>query len=203
MGGRPQNPAATILSVRRGDAGALERLLDSYRGFLRLLARASLGGAGNVGVDASDIVQETLIRAHERFDQFRGTSEGELVAWLKRILSNRVVDAHRRHGGGGRALRHEASLDALIDRSSHALERLLPAGGPTPSHAAAARERGVLLAQALATLPPDQQEVVVLRSLHGRDWGDVGRLTGRTSDAARVMWGRAVRGLGRALRRSP
>jgi RNA polymerase sigma-70 factor (ECF subfamily) len=201
---RTSDPSAAIRAVRSGDRRALEGLLESYRHLLRLLARASLDGALGGKADASDVVQDTLIRAHERFDQFRGSSEGELVAWLKRILANNVADAHRRFlGNGGRALVRERSLDALLDRPSRALDGLAPAHATTPSQGAAARERSVLLADALETLPPDHREVVVLRSLRELEWSEVGRLMGRTPDAARVMWGRAVRGLGRAMRRGP
>jgi RNA polymerase sigma-70 factor (ECF subfamily) len=201
---RTEAPSDLIRAVRAGDRRALDGLLESYRHLLRLLARASLDGALGGKADASDVVQDTLIRAHDRFDQFRGSTEGELVAWLKRILSHTVVDVHRRFlGNGGRALVRERSLDALLDRPSRALDGLLPANATTPSQGAATRERSVLLAEALETLPPDHREVVVLRSLRELEWGEVGRLMGRSPDAARVMWGRAVRGLGRALRGAP
>ncbi len=194
------DPSARIRAVRAGDRESLAGLLESYRSLLRLLARSSLDGALAAKADASDLVQETLLKAHQRFDQFQGASEPELVAWLRRILARTIADLHRRfQGNEGRALDREQSLDALLDRSSQAAANLLPANGASPSQGAAARERAVLLADVLERLPAAHRDVIVLRSIQELEWSEVGRRTGRTAEAARVMWGRAVRELGRAM----
>lgn len=186
-------PQDLILAARAGDQDARARLLEAYRNYLRLMARASIGSALEVRADASDLAQETLIKAHARFGQFRGSSERELVAWLRQILRRSLVDLVRRYKrSAGRSLGRERSLDASLQHSSQALERLLDAGGTTPSGAAQRRERGVLLADALSHLGEDHREVIVLRTLEEREWKDVGERMGRSADAVRMLWVRAL-----------
>jgi RNA polymerase sigma-70 factor (ECF subfamily) len=196
----PMDPSDRIRAVRTAEGLGLADLLEPYRPFLRLLARTSLVGALGGKADASDVVQETLLKAHAKFGQFRGGTEPELVAWLKRILANNVADLHRRYyANDGRAIAREQSLEALLDRSSDAIARLLPRDRSTPSQGAAERERTVLLADAIERLEPDHREVLVLRSIQELEWSEVGRRTGRSPDAARGMWGRALRELARLM----
>jgi RNA polymerase sigma-70 factor (ECF subfamily) len=192
------NPREMMRAAREGDREALSCLLEHYRNLLLLLTQTSLDGAVQAKAGASDVVQETLLKANQRFEQFRGSTEGELVSWLKQILARNLIDVNRRfldaRQAGG-----EQSLEAILEKSSHALGRLLPATGSSPSEGAARRERAVLLADALARLAPDDREVIVLRSLRELEWSEVGRRMRRAPDAARMLWTRALRELGRLL----
>ena len=85
--------------ARNGDARALGRLLEMYRGYLKLLARLQIDRRLRGKADASDLVQETCLRAHHGFREFRGTTEPELLAWLRQILASRVLDLLRRRPG--------------------------------------------------------------------------------------------------------
>ena len=77
------NTNRLIQAARSGEPGVLDQLLEAYRDYLRLMARSSLGRCLRGKADASDLVQETVIRAHRHFHQFRGHSEAELAAWLR------------------------------------------------------------------------------------------------------------------------
>ena len=72
--------------------------VEDYRSYLAVLARVHLAKAGIVRrkLDASDLVQEVCLQAHAARSQFRGTSASEFAAWLRRILTNALVDAQRR-----------------------------------------------------------------------------------------------------------
>jgi hypothetical protein len=108
-------PEALIADAQRGDQRALEQLLECYRNYLRLLSRTSLDNELGAKVGASDLVQETLIKAHARFDQFRGRTEKELVGWLRSILARHLVDLVRRFElNAGRRLARES--DAGLKR---------------------------------------------------------------------------------------
>jgi RNA polymerase sigma-70 factor (ECF subfamily) len=183
-----------IERARREEPGALDRLLDSYRNYLRLLARTGIGAALRGKADPSDLVQEALLRAAQRFGQFRGATDAELAGWLRQILARCLADFVRRYRTGGRRARREQSLDQLLDRSSQVLEQMA-AGGASPSASAERRDLGLVLSDALAQLSEDYRDVIVLHHLEGLTWDAVGRRMGRSAGAARMLWTRALKEL--------
>src|SRR5437660_12925892 len=92
-------PARLLSEARSGDAAKLGRLLEMYRRYLKLLARVQIGQRLQGKVDASDLVQETFLEAHQNFGRFRGTTEPELVRWLRQILAANLADLFRRYLG--------------------------------------------------------------------------------------------------------
>jgi len=164
--------------MREGAEGG-PRPLEHYREYLRLLARLQLDPRLRGQLDPSDIVQQTLLRAHERFDQFRGQTDDELRAWLRAILARNLVDAARKFGRqkGDRA----QSLEAALEQSSARLEALLASEDSSPSQRAARAERLLELSEGLARLPEDQRTAVELRFLHGLAVPDIGIQMGRST----------------------
>jgi len=183
------------ISAARAKGTARDRLLESYRNYLRLLARTWIEGPLRTKADPSDVAQETLATAHERFDQFRGKSEKELAAWLRKALARNLLNLNRHYRTDGRQLDREFSLEAALDRSSMALHDLLPGDGTSPSGAAQRRELGVQLADVLEELPADHREVIVLRNLQELDWDEVAGRMRRSNDAVRQLWIRALANL--------
>src|SRR5438477_3960739 len=86
-----------IAEARRQAPGALERLLESFRNYLRLLARTGIDASLRGKADPSDLVQETLLKACQAFGQFRGQTEAEMAAWLRKILARNLADLVRRY----------------------------------------------------------------------------------------------------------
>jgi RNA polymerase sigma-70 factor, ECF subfamily len=192
--------ARNIRRAREGSPEALNDLLEAHRNYLRLLATTCLHRDLKVKTDPSDVVQDTLLKVHRSFHQFRGATEGEWMAWLRKILVRNLVDLRRDFGRQRRAIARERSLEAAVERSSAMLLGVLPAAGSSPSHTAARREMSALVADAMATLEPDAREVVVLRSLNEFEWGEIAERMGRSSDAVRMLWARALKRLGTVLR---
>jgi RNA polymerase sigma-70 factor (ECF subfamily) len=185
-----------IEEARRRAPGALDRLLESYRNYLRLVARTGIDPALRGKADASDVVQETLLKAHRHFDQFEGRTEAELVGWLRQILARNLADLSRRYrSAGARAVGREQSLDDFDGAASRAALRLFTPGGQSPSQSAQRREMSLVMADALSELTADYREVLVLRTLEGREWEDVARAMGRTPGAVRLLWARALKKL--------
>lgn len=184
-----------IERARRDEPGALDRLLDSYRNYLRLLARTGLDASLQGKADPSDLVQDALLRASQKFVQFRGASDAELAGWLRQILARCLANFVRRYRTGGRRVGREQSLDQLLNRSSQVMERILATNGNSPSASAQRRDLGVVLSDALAQLGEDQREVIVLFHLEGLGWEEVARRLGRTEGAVRKLWARALRQL--------
>lgn len=200
MAGTDSDRDMLVRAAREGRPDARGALLAAHRNYLRLIARTAIGGALRAKADASDIVQETLLRAHAAFDGFRGGTAAEFLAWLRRILARQIADAARRYvDNEGRRIARERPLDEAVDRSSRAFDDLLAATGTSPSAGAAEAERALLLADALARLPADSRDVIVFRSLEELEWSEVGARMGRTPDAVRMLWVRALRALGRQL----
>src|SRR5260370_38247915 len=153
------NPEHLLQEARAGDAATLGRLLELYRRYLALLARMQIGQRLQGKVDASDLVQETYLEAHRHFARFQGTSEGQLVRWLRQILAAKLADVCRRYlGTRGRDNRLEREIEDAFDRSSILLDRGLVAQQPSPSQQASHREQAVLLADALDQLSNHYRE---------------------------------------------
>jgi RNA polymerase sigma-70 factor (ECF subfamily) len=190
------NVSQLIRGARQNEPGMLDRLLWSYRNYLRLLARTGIDQSLQGKADPSDLVQETLLKAHQHFEQFRGQTEGELAAWLRQILARNLADLVRRFRlAGARQVARERSLEEMIANSSAALHNLIAAHGNSPSRSAERREMSVVLADALADLSADSREVIVLRSIEERDWDEVAEKMGRSQGAVRLLWARALKRL--------
>lgn len=182
-----------LARARQGDRGALGALLEFYRSYLRLLARLSIDDRLQGKADASDVVQETFLQAHRAFAQFRGTTEGELIAWLRQILGSRVAKLVRRYQlTQSRDINLERALDADLDQSSRALGEGLIAHQTTASQHASRREQAVLLANALEQLPDDYRQVIVLHHLQALPFAEVARRMQRTAGAVEKLWIRAL-----------
>ena len=162
------------------EASGVDQPLEAYRDYLLLLARARVGGRLRAKLDASDIVQQTLLEAHRDRAQLRGDDP---AAWLRKILARKIANAARDLGRARRDAGRERSLEAALDESSARLEAFLAADESSPSLKARRNERVGLLARALAELPDDQREAVVLRHLQGRSLAEISAELNRTPAA--------------------
>ena len=122
------------------------------------------------------------------------------MAWLRRILVRQLADVQKGFQRQRRQVSREQSIESLVDRSSAMLRNMVPASGPSPSQDAQRREAAALVADALAELEPGHRDVVILRNLHELDWNAVGEKTGRSADAARMLWARAMQRVGGLLK---
>src|SRR5436305_2472459 len=116
---RMTDPERLLQEARGGDAAAVGRLLEQYQRYLALLARVQIGQRLQGKVDAADLVQETFLEASRGFIRFRGTTEAELLRWLRQILATRLADLLRRYlGTQGRDVRLEREIEDAFDNSS-------------------------------------------------------------------------------------
>ena len=155
------------------------RDLERFREYLRLLARLQIGPRLQSKFDPSDVVQQTLLEAYAKREQFRG-GEAERAAWLRQILAHNLADAFRAFGQARRDVGRERPLDATMQESSDRLGDWLAAEGSSPSRGAQRQEEAVRLAEALASLPEDNREALVLHYFQGEPLAEVARQMGRS-----------------------
>lgn len=183
--------------ARSGDAAAREQLFAKCRNYVMVLAKTQVEGWMRTKVDASDLVQQTLMEAHRGFADFVGNSEAEWLAWLRQILSHNTQDVVRRYRTAGkRQIQREQSLDVHPAGLSGSFS-MDPADKDiqTPSQLLAQKEREIELADAISQLTPDHQEVIILRNLQRLPFDEVAELMHRTRPATQMLWMRAIKRL--------
>ena len=177
-----------IEAARGGCRESLGRLLEVCRPYLLLVANQELAPELRGKVSPSDLVQETFLKAQGNMGRFHGHTEDELLAWLRRILLNHLANERRRFG-------YEVALDSGGQVDARA------AGGaaPSPSGQAIAREELSGLERALEKLPEHYRQVVQWRNWERLSFEEIGRRSGRSAEAARKLWARAVEQLAQEL----
>ncbi|RUL88409.1 sigma-70 family RNA polymerase sigma factor [Tautonia sociabilis] len=203
-GPEPDPRLVLLVRARNGDVEALGRLLERYRDDLMLLSRFQVGARLRGKVDPADLVQETFLEAHRDFEQFRGTTEKEFAAWLRRILAANLANVIRHYFGTQRRdMNLERELIDSFSELSRVSDRGLMAQQETPSQHASRREQAVILAEALRDLSEDYREVIVLRHLEGMSFPEISKRMGRTEDSVKKLWARALARLRRQMRAVP
>lgn len=145
-----------------------------------------------------------MMEAVRDWPRFRGETEAELAAWLRKILAHVLLHEVRRYGGARRRdVGREVSLEEAIAESSRRLGAALEAPGSSPSQRAGRHELELRLADALARLPADYAEIILLRNVEGLPHEEVARRMGRGVGAVRMLWVRALARLRQELDVSP
>jgi RNA polymerase sigma-70 factor (ECF subfamily) len=169
--------------------------VERFRGYLCLLARSHLRPGLQPQLEASDIVQQTLLEAHQQRGEFRGRSDGQLAQWLKQMLIHNLADAIRRLEGAKRDVRRERSIEAAIEGSISRADDWLAANHTSPSQQAIRIEELLRMAEELSRLPDDQREAVVLHHLHGWSLAELAKHLQRSESAVAGLLHRGLKKL--------
>lgn len=200
---KPASDAAQCLAAARaGSSAALGQALETYRRYLLLVAQQELDPELQAKGGASDLVQQTFLDAQQDFAAFRGTSEAELRSWLRQMLLRNLADFNRRYRETTkRRVGREVPLEA--GSSSGDLGLGPYAATASPSAEAMAHEEAAALQVALEGLPEDYRRVITLRQQEQLSFEEIGAQLGRSPDATRKLWARAIQRLKQALRAPP
>ncbi len=177
-----------------GDAEALGPLLDHFRPLLRARARESLPPPLLARIDESDVVQQTCVLVLRQFEQLRGRSVGEFVAWLLQVHQHNLlnmVDHHR--GAAKRAVDREHADDGQAAAK-------IPSQLTSPSQKAVRGERRRQLEEAIAKLPDGQREAVRMRFLDEASLAEIAQQLDRSEDAVAGLLKRGMAQLKRMLK---
>ena len=187
-----------IGAAHDGSRSALGRLLEACRPYLLLIANEELSPELITKAGASDLVQESFLDAQRDFEGFRGKSEAELRAWLRRILLNNIANFSRlfRDTDKRQLDREVAQNDMAIEKE---LLEALHNHGQSPSSEVAARERDAALGWSMTKLPELHRQVIRWRNYERCTFEEIGGRLGRSAEAARKLWARAVEQLQQLL----
>jgi RNA polymerase sigma-70 factor, ECF subfamily len=191
------NSPATEQMIDRAkrDPQLLGELLQRYRPFLLLTLRRQIGPQLGVRCSPSDIVQQTFTDACQSFDQFKGATEPEFSAWIKRISEQNLKDAFRKHvGAQTRTVERERRLDDLDSTASFHWKEP-KANQATAGDRLIKGEMALRLAAVLESLPEAQREAVCLRHLEGCTLEEVAKRLSRSLPATMGLLKRGVQSL--------
>lgn len=191
--------APLLFEARAGSKNALAELLKRYRPLLLTLAKNAIPKQIARKVSPSDAVQETCIDAVRSIGDLRATTEAECRAWLCALLLRNVDDAQRRFILSQK--RRVARERPLSTGDSRRLATQLQSADETPYEQAVSGEEIKSFEAALLRLSEDYRVVIELHSRDHQSFVEIAKTLGKSADAIRMLWNRAVEQLARELRR--
>jgi RNA polymerase sigma-70 factor, ECF subfamily len=177
-----------------------EHVLEPFRKYLTVLAELHLDRRLRGKLDASDVVQQTYLRAYSALADVRNPQPEVLAAWLRKILASTLADAAKHYDRDKRAVGLERSLEADLDRSASGFAAWLAADQTSPSGRAERNEELLRLVEALAKLPDRMREVVVLKHCQGWTLQQIAERIDRTVPAVASLLRRGLEELRNSLK---
>jgi len=183
-----EKSASTLLlqEARAGSDEALGAVLDACGQRLLALIRLRLGDGLRREVESRDVLQTTFLKALEHLDQFQGSGSRSLMAWLAAIANNEI-----------RARAEYQQRQRRDARARVSWESDLPVAASVTSAVSKIqqKERSRALEAALLELTDDHREAILLRQFEELTFAEVGARMGRSEDAARMLYARALAAL--------
>jgi RNA polymerase sigma-70 factor (ECF subfamily) len=201
-----------LARARQGEPPAVNELLDRHREALRRMIDMRMDRVVQRRVDASDIVQDVLVEANRRLDEYLHSENPAMPfhLWLRHIAHDRLIDAHRRHRQAARrSIDREQSLvghggaGRYLDQSTLDLAAQIADRELTPAAAATWAELQRRFQAALETLDEQDQEVILMRHFEHLSNGEVAQSLGLSEAAAGMRYLRAMRRLREKLDEKP
>lgn len=176
------SPSSESMQTGSKEVVNIDAILARYGNYLNVMARMQLHESLHSKVDPADLAQEAALLAVRDFEQFRGKTESEFVAWLRTILSNVCSATTRKYMSKNRDVFREHQCCDL-NQSSLRLSRMFVDQHHSPSQSAVRREAAVVVANALASLPDECREVLVRRHLQDQSIVDIAKALGKSRHA--------------------
>lgn len=196
------NTEQLLAGVKTGDPVAINDLLDRHREAVRRLVRMRLDQRIQQRVDVSDVVQDVMVEANRRLQDYLQNPCMSFRLWLRQIARDRIIDAHRRHRvSAKRSVDREKSLTAPADMNRSTMELAVQLHDPelTPQAAATQQEMLRRVEAAISALPEADAEVIVMRHYERLSNQEIAQALALTEPAASMRYLRAVRRLRQLL----
>ena len=187
-----------LKNVADGDKSAMNRLMDRHRDAVRRMIQMRLDHAVARRVDASDVVQDVLMEASQRLNDYMQNPSMPFHLWLRQLAKDRIIDMHRRHRAAKRrSVDREQKLSGLgsDDQSAADLAALLKDAELTPAAAALRKEMEERFLVALDQLEENDREIVIMRHFEHLGNSEVAEALKLSAPAAGMRYLRAIRRL--------
>ncbi len=187
-----------LAAAKAGDAAAVNSLLERHRDALRRMVDLRMDPALQRRVDASDIVQDVMVEANRRLQDYLQNPSMPFHLWLRHMAKDRIIDAHRRHRvAARRSLDREQPLvaAAYLDRSTLDLAMGIEDRELTPAAAATWHELQRRFQTAIDQLDEQDREVVLMRHFEQLSNSEVAAALELSEAAAGMRYLRAMRRL--------
>lgn len=182
-----------------GDAAAKQTLLDRNRGKLKEMVQLRIDRRIAARIDPSDVVQEALLAAVRRFDDYLRDRPIAFYPWLRRIALERLLDLRRRHIVASRRSVDREVDEIVSDNSRRQLVERFAKSETGPLQKLAKRELNERVSSALASLSESDREVLVLRMLEQISVKETSQVLQTTEDAVKQRQVRALRRIRKLL----
>ncbi|MEM1179490.1 MAG: sigma-70 family RNA polymerase sigma factor [Acidobacteriota bacterium] len=183
----PDDDLQLLQEAREGSIEAVNALFAKYGQKLLSLIRLRMGPSLRRRLESQDVLQHTMLKAYERLDQFAGGGETSLMAWFGAIARNEIRDQARFFARGGRDVGRDVPLDLAVGAAHHTLRTEV-----SRLHLLA---QARLLEQAIESLEDNHKEVILLRRFEELSFPQIGEHLGKTPDACRMLYSRAMAAL--------
>ena len=185
-----------VALAKEGDEAAANQLCSVYGERVRRIIRLRLDPKLRPKLDSVDVVQDVLMLAFGRLNDFTYKDEGDLLRWLSRIAENRVRDIFDRFQADKRDIHREIPFKKegrnTDGRSFGAAE---PMRTTTPSVIMGKKEALDRLEKALDKLKPEYKEIIVLKRIEGLSHAEIAKKLGKNAGAVRMLLARAMAAL--------
>ena len=180
----PPNDATTRLlrDAQAGNDSALWRLTEQMRPYLKAVVQRKIAPGLKGKFDESDVVQQSLMRAVDRFHEFQGQSVEQWQAWLVAIIGNEAKNSVRYW----RQQRRDAFRE-LPNRPFRNRPQCRRAES-SPSRVVERRERAARLLAVIEQLDPDDQQLITWRHFDNLSHGEIADRLGIKEATVRKRW---------------
>jgi len=186
---------AVLREALAGSDAALDTLYERFGPRLLSFIRLKMGRSLRARLESRDILQATFLKSFQHLDDFEGEDGRSLLGWLIRIAEHEIRDRADFHSRQQRDAKQEADLggysEQLVARSRSALSRLI------------LDERAERVENALESLTEPHRQVILLRAFEELSFPEIAKALGKSEDACRMQYARAMTALTLALSRTP
>jgi len=187
--------------ARNGDSKALNHLLQQLQGYLAVILRSTFKQQYQAKVGQSDVMQQTMLKASQNIENFRGQTTEEFQAWGKQILLNELKLVERHYSTNKRSIHQEVQIHASESSNGRSAvqNEIFVDQHPTPRTQLAIEERASEIRSAIDRLPLDHQIVLRLRNDEKLSYRQIAMEMDKSETAVTKLWFRALLSLQKEL----